>query len=529
MRKSSLLFVLSATFFLNSPVWADDAAVAEKLAQMLSNSYGATVSAQIKDGRCRVQYPETKIEEQVTEYKKSPDDPNTIELEEKTVMTTLSATDAECVKIDDFKTFSQYHIAVTAADKLKAQFYNRLKTAFIKDIEIKSFAEDTDIVPELGLITSRRIKIADAAYTQTDETTGLKSEIGNLKNYEMQQQITEDNDKIKFEVHSDLDALNVVLPFFSLQIPSQHQQSEMVYRVSAKDSFDYADMIKNVKYLQSAETSASGNGLKIGVDIFDFGITLDLHMVNKTSRINENTFQTFGNTSFKNINFAGGDFIPKEKRLKSAEFTYSLENIPAETFEELGTLAVGSINLDSIAENADDNMTRPENTNEDADGDEMAKILNKIAEKANFISNLDLQFTDASLVGKCGLKRQNGYLSGLCKTTIKGLFNIFPQLKQCANNPKADEMPECSEDFILNILKDSIDITKNDSEIVYKFTDKGVFKNDVKIGEPVELDFEKIYREKQQKDKEREEMFRQMTEQQNAPDSKENTVPHETE
>ena len=240
--------------------WAENN---EKLANTLSLLYGAPVDVRITGSNCTIKYPETKIEEEVQQYiaPTTPDEQPRYEM--KTETTVIPETTPECRKTEDFYGMAQYKITSTTPETLIAQLYNFTNLSFFKNFEIKTFKEEKTIVPELGLISSDQFRMADAVYTQKDPTTGLKSELGNLKELTYNQKVTRDNDIVKYRLDSKLDTLNLALPFFSMQMKSIQSAAEMDYKFSVDDKFDFGNIVQNFKYLTRSKSRSVGKGIKM--------------------------------------------------------------------------------------------------------------------------------------------------------------------------------------------------------------------------------------------------------------------------
>jgi hypothetical protein len=304
----------------------------------------------------------------------------------------------------------------------------------------------------------------------------------------------------------DMDMFNVALPFFSLQIKSEKNISEIEYKLPEDNSFDYANIIQNFAHIISAKSAAIGRGIKIGVDLIDLVVSLDMDIKSNTQRAEDDTYYVYGTMAFQNIAIAS-DMIEKEKQPQAITMKYVLKDLAADSLNKFGKIQLEK--SDKMGEVEDfDQMMEVKNSFDE----KTAEIMDELVQKAKLNFNTDIKFADADISADFALERKNGYLFGVGKIKVTNLYNIFPKQKQCLNNPKADEIPDCKFDLIFFGIKDLIDVSKDNSETVYKYTDKGIFKNNVRIGEPIELSFKKMYLEKKQKDKEREEMMRKLME-----------------
>ncbi len=492
MQKSVLSVAATIAILWGRSVWAED--VSASLSQVLSRAYGAEVEAQTSADQCRVRYPQVAIEDEVVKYKDGDNSETTVETE--TVVTTVAETEAECLKIDDFKNYPQYKIRITSPNKLKAQIYNNFKLAFIKDIAIKEFVEEIDVVPALNFIRSNNLQLNDVSYTETDATTGLKSEIGNLKNYQLNRRLYAENGKIIQDTDMSLEALNLVLPFFSLQIKSEKQIARVEYTEPTDGEFDYMNMINNLPHLLSAKSSATSHGIKIGADMFGLGISFDTEIKNNVQRTDKDTVYALGSMMLKNISF-NGDLLEKSSQPKAVTLKFAIQDIPSASFNKLSKIPV-NVNID--IEDYNFNNAEPENKTPEEDTDYglmSAQIMDEIAEAAKLSGKTEIAFENADITVDYLFERRNNFLHGTAKIKVTNLFDIFPKQKRCLSNPAASV---CNDNFLFTSLRDLIDTTQNNSETVYRFEGQGVFKDNKKIADPVELNFEKMYRESQKEE-----------------------------
>ena len=488
-----VLLVLAISFIYGASSFAG-VPVAEQMAEILTSTYGADVIVEADEEKCSVNYPATTIREDEADFSQLAMLGLGASASNKNSEYTIQATAAECKKIEDFKSYAQYQIYVDSLHKFMAQIYNNFNLAFVKDITAGSYKEEMKMVPELGVVSYSKLQINDLSYTKKDETTGLKSEIGNLGSLDFQQQVTDENNMIKYGADVSMDSLNLAFPIFSLHIKGEKHRSEVSYEVPEDAAFNYQQMTENIPFLSAIKYSALADDVKIGADMFGFNLGFDVDIKNTIQRENKESYYILGQTVFNNINFSGGfldAFINPNIQPKQISLKYSIKNIAAD-----GIVALSKIPTQ------DENLTDEEQKKID---EQTAEIIDEIAKKTKLAANAEVKFADADISGIWELEYKNGYLFGAGKIKVRNLFNIFPEQKQCVNNPQAAKIPDCN-NMILSELKDVIDITKNDSETVYKFTEQGVFKNNVRIADPVKLDFKKMYLEQQKNDEEDQDM-----------------------
>jgi len=489
--------------------WAENN---EKLANTLSLLYGAPVDVKITGSNCKIKYPETKIEEEVQQYipPATPDEQPRYEM--KTETTVIPETTPECRKMDDFYGAAQYKITSTTPETLIAQLYNLTKFSFFKNFEIKTFKEEKTIVPELGLISSDKFELADAVYVQKDPTTGLKSELGSLKGLNYDQKVIRDNDVVKYRLDSKLNALNLALPFFSLQINNIQTAAEMDYKFAADDKFDYANIVQNFKFLTHSKSRSAGKGIKFEIGFLDVGFAGDFENKNSVElKPVSKVFDGSGSFLLSHVLFTGNQ-LDKAKQFQSFGLVYKVNNMPADSVVKLGEIQ--KKRQEKLVELMQSDQ-KPVNLNSDEYDSDFAKILDDVLDKGSVVIDTKVKFPSGSIAIHSDIKKKSGYLFGDVKVSVNNLYGIFPERKQCMNNPLADTVPECQKPSMLDSLKDYIDVTKDNSVTIFQFNGMGIYKGNQKIGEPIELNFQKMIAEKQAMEKARAEQMQQMQATQN--------------
>lgn len=501
-------------------VWANEAG--KSLEKTLTILYGAPVEVDITGETCKVRYPETKIEDEKMQYVPPATPDGQPSFEKKTETTIIAETMPECKKIDDFYGKSQYKITKTSADSYIAQLYNLTSLALWKDLEIKTFNEEITVVPEIGLISSDKLHIADVSYVEKDETTGLKSELGNLKEITYDQKITRDKNNLKYRLDSKLDMLNLALPFFSIQVKSSQSAAEVDYQITAEDKFDYSNIMQNLMFLTHSRSRSVGKGVKIDAGFFGVEMAFDFENKNNVElKSLSKAFDFSGNVLMKNVAFTG-EGIEKSKQFQSMALSYNLKEIPYNSVVKIAEIQKKHLELAEKAVQGDD---KEKLSGQLYDEEEFTKILDEMFDKASLIMEAKVKFAGSDIVCHFDLKRKNGYLSGEGKITVNNLYGIFPEKKQCLNNPSADTIPECQEASLFSSLSGYIDTTKNNSINVYRYNEKGIFRGNEKVGEPIELNFQKMYQEQQRRKQEQEERMKQLMDmQKNVSEQKDENV-----
>lgn len=492
--------VFAALQMSNSRVYAENAD-AELLVKTLSESYGAEVKAQIAEDACTIVYPQVAVEslmqQVMADVQKADDGEQTSEPEAKKDVSYIPQTEASCAKIEDFDGMAQYKITDIKANKFLGQLYNLFPFEFIKDLEIKDFSEETSVVPALGLISQDKLSAKNIAYTSKDSTTGLKQELGNLGALSADRKVTKEGKDIVYSYDTALDTLNFAFPFFSVQIKSGNHSAELKFKLPENAQFDYSNPAQNVEYLTFSQSHATDKGIAVGVDMFDVHLSFDSEVKNYNTWKPTETFDSVGVLNLSNISVKGSmveAMLGTAKQLQSISLKFALNDIDSASFKKMSKLQ------EEKAETGVENDR------------EMAKILDAIADKAEMLMSVNLTFSNAEIAGKFNFHKKNGFLDGFGKIDVKNLYNIFPEQKQCLNNPHAATIPACGKGTMFDDLKPYIDVSKDDSTSVIRFTEKGIFRDNKKIGEPVKLNFQRMQIEKEMKDKEKEERIKKLME-----------------
>lgn len=476
--------------------WAENTD-AELLAKMLSETYGAEVKAEISEDTCKIIYPQVAVESLMQQVMAADVKDADAEPKVEKEVSYISETEATCAKIEDFDGHAQYKITDIKADKFLAQLYNLFPFAFIKDFEIKDFSEETVVVPALGLISQDTLSAKNIAYTSKDSTTGLKKEMGNLNALSVNRKVTKEGEILTYNYGSDLDNLNFAFPIFSMRINSGNHNAELKFKLPEDAQFDYSNPAQNIEYLIFSQSHATDKGISVGVDMFDVHISFDAEVKNYNTWKPTETFDCVGVMNLSNISVKGSmieAMLGTAKKLQSMELKFALNDVDSASFKKMSKLQ------QEKAETGVDNDR------------EMAKVMDTIADKAEMLAGLKLVFADAEISGKFNFHKKNGFLDGVGRIDVKNLYNIFPEQKQCLKNPHAATIPACGEGTPFAELKKYIDVSKDDSTTVIKFTDKGIFRGNKKIGEPVKLNFQKMQMEKEMKDKEKAERIKKLME-----------------
>ncbi|MCQ2734732.1 MAG: hypothetical protein MJ212_02120 [Alphaproteobacteria bacterium] len=495
MKKICMLSVIAflSQLFIATPLKAQTSD-AEKMSEILSVAFGAVVKVDITDETCQIVYPKVEIEEILLN---DAENNNQEQQSSQVVKTTIPETLVECTKVEDFDGKTQYKIANASPNVLIAKFYNFSRLAFVKNLDVKQFNEEFFVVPELGLVRANKLHISDASYLQKDDTTGLKNELGNLKDVSLAREVSKDGDKIKYKTEAELDSLNIALPIVSMHIGSEKQVAEVEYKQPSEEGeFNYQNLLQNLQYAVLAKSSMVAHDIKMNMDMLGFGLTLDLKTQNRSEAQEGGSFDWVGSTIIDKMVFAG-DMIAKNKQPQSVIMKYSLKGIQGKDIQKLSEIQ--NVEL--------------ENDNENYDA-ELAKILDEVSETVTLVTNIKVKFAQGDVVGKLAARKKNGYLQGGLKVQVTNLFAVFPEFKECRNNPNVAQIPECVLMPMYEGLGDFIDITKDNSEVIIKFNEHGVFKDGKKIGDPIELNFQKMQREQEIRQQENEEKLKQMMQEQ---------------
>lgn len=447
------------------------------MTETLSLSYGAPVKVEISDEKCQISYSGVIIEETKPQVADVTED--TITYTPQTIVTPIDETIAPCQRIADFNDTPQYKVEHNSANKFLAQIYNHLAQPFVKNIIIKTFNEEQTIVPQLGLISSAKIHLTDAVYTEKDEETGLKNEIGNLQEATWQESISDTPNAVKYYTEAQLNNFNLVLPMLSMHLTSEHQATEVVYKNNNVKPFDYADLLQNLSAFISSRSRAVAKGIRLKSDIFNMGISYDMEIKSQADVIDDTKIKSTGNMTFNNISFTG-DMLPKHQQPQSI----------------LMQMAINDLSLENLMQLAELQQELLTDENNEIDEEKLISVLDEVLDTAKFITDVQVNFAHANITNHFNLYRKHNYLQGTGKITVNNLFSIFPEIKTCRQNPQA---PECAKIAFLTELFSFFDLSKNNSVYNLKYTSTGIYLNNKKIGEPVKFDLREIMQENSEK------------------------------
>lgn len=491
MRKERLA-IFSLSFFMScgSALCADNTALMEK---NLSMQYGAPVTVELDEQKCRLVFPKADIVEEVDQTQNSSAAQQTQPVQR---ITTIPETVLTCSKINDFHGMAQYKAFNTSSNKAIAQFYNLTTLTFFKDVALKSYQEEFSFVPELGLISSSKIQADDVSYTSTDQTTGLKSEIGHLKNLTLTQDYAKNGQDITYKTDARMELLNVAMPFFSLQIQSEHQAADMSYAVPEGHSFDYAEIWRNFAYLTASKSRAIAQNIKIGVDMMGFNATFDIDTKSDVRKNGAGLFDFLGTFIAQNLKISGVD-IGAVKNIHTFGMKYDIRDV----------------NIQSAAKLIELQKEMQKNPNQDINDGELAKLLDDMFDKAKIDMSVKAVYPNAEMSSKSNFIRKNNYLIGDIEVKVDNLYNIFPEQKHCVVGQTVQQTPECA---LFAGLGEYVDLSKDSSSVIFKLTEQGIFRDGRKVGEPIELNFQKMQQENAAKQQKQEEQIRQLMQENDA-------------
>lgn len=488
MKKIHLIGLSSAVVLaMGSMASAQDSGFLE---EVLSMQYGAPVKIEIDEQKCQLTYPKTEIVEEVAQSTNLPG--GTQQAEQETKVITIPETVISCSKTDDFNGFAQYKAVNSSPNKIIAQFYNSTTLSILKDVDFKTYEEEFSFVPELGFVSASKVHVADAAYTVTDETTGLKSELGHLKDLLVTQNIEQNGQTVKYKTDADMDLLNIAMPFFSVQVKSEHQAAEVIFDMpdSKNDIFDYTAIWSNFAYLTSSKSRAVGQGIKVDVSMLGFVTSFDVDTKSDVQKNASGMLDFDGTFLAKNIKTDGVD-IGAAKNLNTLGMKYTIKDI----------------NIQSAVKFLEMQQKMQKGQNVDIDESEIAKLMDDMVDKAKIDMSMKAVYPNAEMSVHSNFVRRNDYLTGNAEINVKNLYNIFPEQKRCLNNQAAQQEADCA---MFAGLGQYVDLSKDSFSIVFKFTEQGIFRGNEKIGDPIEFNFQKMQRENALKQQEQEERMKQL-------------------
>lgn len=479
MKKSALCTLALSLAALN----ANSAAAfdADLLSKTLSLSYGAPVKAEISEDKCQIIYPEVKMEQDI--YAPDADVKNSAG--KKTITETIPATTLDCTKMADFKNYAQYKAVNNSTNRLMGQVYNLIPLPFINELEVKSFQEEIQVVPELGFTSAYNLNFAEASYTEKDEESGMKRDVAVLKNLVSKYGIYPLGDGYRYLYDIEFKNFNIMLPMASLHFGPYHQVAEAVYQPNEKQPFSYTDMLQNVTLLKSSRTRVTLKDVKISSDMMDAKISFDVESHSDADVNASGMLDSAGTMTIDNIKFTG-DILDAAKQPKKISFDVFFDGL---NLQSLSSLIGFQQKLQELAESgASDSEIEAEISNYNYD--EIVKSLNEALDTAKLRETVKVEFADAEIKAVFEFYRKDMYLQGYGNFTINNFFNIFPELKECQSNPQAQA---CMYNPFYAGLSEYIDLSKNPAKCNLMFSSDGIFLNGEKVSEPLKLDLQEIF------------------------------------
>ena len=472
-----LLYIILCVLFANATYATTPSTDNKNFQNILEDLYGAPVKLNMNNNECKIQYSKVEVVEK-TPHMVQPENPeDKPRMEVKTITSYIPETTGECSQIEDFEMWKQYQIINTSSKGFLARMYNFLHMPFFKDIKIGNFEEKIYVVPQINLVSFIKTNVSDIVYGETDKNTGLQREIGNLKNLTMNRNIKKEGKKIIYNDSILLNNLNFVSPMFTIHLNSVSNKTDGEFSILEKEKFDTQSLD-----LIFSKTETNINNFRFDLGLFGIMTEFNVNVSSYIRHSSKEYMDIIGELSVNNINISGKLMEAKNssiKNLKNISLKYGLKNINTKNLGKLKDIKNNELK-----------------NNEKVDEAEKEKIIDEIINNSDLLFSLKSEFTNGKMGLKINVKVKNGYLVGKSNFEAQNLYDIFPEFKKCLNNPDAQSVEECKEGSLFDSLSKYIDMNKNSSSVIFDINEKGVFLGQKKIGDPIELNSNKMKNEK---------------------------------
>ncbi|MBO7556126.1 MAG: hypothetical protein J6T72_01870, partial [Alphaproteobacteria bacterium] len=162
---------------------------------------------------------------------------------------TIPSYEATATKSGDFQGKDSYKINTTATEALLSYLYQKFK---ITDTNVTKFSSELYFVPALRFMKYIDAKANDIIFSSVDQKTGLKSEIGAIKQANFKSIINTKEDNISYQAIVDIRDITSKILFVDIMIP------EFISKISATyentPDIDYSKFPADVASMQQSKS-----------------------------------------------------------------------------------------------------------------------------------------------------------------------------------------------------------------------------------------------------------------------------------
>lgn len=439
-----------------------------------------------------------------------------------------------------FKNQPSYKLSTDSQNRLQSIIY---KTFFVDGVTAETYKEEMDFAPSLQSSFVHKINARNIIFNETDDTTGLKTEVGRIGAVSLNMNKAVANNQFMYDIVWKANNLSYKTPFFSIVVDSAYNALKTIY--ADNGHLDYNSLNENIADVLTSDSQ--GAFKNIALDVMGSATHFDVSTFNKIRRDeNTGTFKLSGNSVISNIS------VPADTKfaVRGAKLKYQLLDVKIQDLlraQELQKEMIESEmnNLDkpnSGSENEqkklateaeleaivkDTTLSHEERMQkmkeiqnklieaqfgEDDDYTRMTaeqqKLMEKFATIVEDITNsaqvklqFDIDLDNAGVNLLLAAKKSGKFVIGNGKMIATNLDTFMPDYAaMCEAEKKQDysSFPEsCLKAGFSSAIRQYVDLNKRTKnaqgqtidEILLRITTDGIYVNNDKIGDAIEFDF----------------------------------------
>ncbi|MBQ8784904.1 MAG: hypothetical protein IJZ59_02550 [Alphaproteobacteria bacterium] len=458
----------------------------KSLAETFSDIY-ETVTVEDFGSGWKVKLPENEVITFATDelgLPKFDEKGEPVEISEK-----ISASEMDVIKIEDFNGKSRYKLSSNSPSRLQNIAHNLF--SFHNFVPTK-YSEELHFVPEIKEIVAQHIKAENVIYAEKDSSTGLKSEIANLKSLNFNSTMVPSDGKMTYSVDWNADGLNFKHMMFSLSIKSIVNKMVAVYEDNGQK--EYSKLIMDAGAGLDSSSVMNVNGFS--VEAMGTPITMDMKVITKTEKdIANDSLKISAGTDLYNISSP----LLSEFKLNRLVIKYLFKDIPVDAVKQISSVQEKMME-EALANKDNADMTKID----DKYQKELMLVVDDVLAKMEFKMQVNGVFEDANLNFVAATKKAGDYVVGNAKITVENLDKIVPDYsKICEEEQKAspDSFPaSCLKAGFTEGIRSKIDLSKRTTNnkgqtidtVSIVLNETGIYVDGKKVSEPIKFNIQEL-------------------------------------
>ena len=487
MRTRHFLLLSSILFFTSAAYAGDDSQALQQGLESYNDGQYAGVKVIDSDGEMERNFPETPVFN--FEYDK---DGKLQTIEDK-----IPGYKALAVKEGSFIGKDVYKITTSSLDAFRSDVYSKTT---ISDIKAQSYNREISYVPDLQFIKSYKIIADNIVLEDEDKDTKLKQEVFGITKADFMLNMDAQENEAKYMLSWNIDNIRFSSSIISIMVASATNRSSSTYITTP--STDYNKLIADISALKDSQTV---------INIKDFALTFLGIKLQNSMNLTGKVFSEPDNKMRMSGEFEAYDFkheIP-DFTLQRLYMKYLLKNLDRTKLAHLQEISEKYVesSADKIDE-ADDTATDTISAEDAKFMQDIAPIIDDVYKDVELKFQFDAKFVAGDITSLFALKISGKILIGNGEITIYNIDKIFPDYtQQCEEEKKLNPdsySQSCikaaragSRDKYIDKSKRTIDAQgRTVDKVAVVLNQEGVFINNQKVKDPIEIDIKKIITER---------------------------------